>query len=125
MTEVDENSQQIDEHTLATAEAAVPQELSASEQSADTGSEKIDIELLMDVQVNLSVELGRVRMSIKDLMTLDHGAVVGLDRSVNEPLDLMVNGTLIAHGEVVESQGRFGLRLLDLVSPGERLRKLK
>ncbi|MEM0954985.1 MAG: flagellar motor switch protein FliN [Pseudomonadota bacterium] len=125
MTDADQPTEVSEEQALETAEASVPQELDETQPSSDPGGEKIDIDLLMDVQVNLSVELGRIRMPIKDLMTLNHGSVVGLDRSVNEPLDLMVNGTLIAHGEVVESQGKFGLRLLDLVSPGERLKKLK
>jgi flagellar motor switch protein FliN/FliY len=90
-----------------------------------SGAGKIDLELLMDVQVTLSVEIGRTRLPIKDLLALAQGSIVSLDRGVNEPLDLMVNGTLIARGEVVESNGQFGLRLIDVVSPGERLRKLK
>jgi flagellar motor switch protein FliN/FliY len=58
-------------------------------------------------------------------LALNQGSIVSLDRGVQEPLDLMVNGTLIARGEVVESDGQFGLRLIDVVSPGERLKKLK
>lgn len=85
----------------------------------------INLDLLMDIQVTLSVEIGRTRMSIKDLLALTQGSVVELGRDVNEPLDLMVNGTLIARGEVVEADGKFGLRLIDVVSPAERLKKLK
>ena len=84
-----------------------------------------DLDLLMDVQVNLSVEIGRTKLPIKDLLALNQGSIVSLDRGVNESMDLMVNGTLIARGEVVESGGQFGLRLLDVVSPSERLKKLK
>lgn len=89
-----------------------------------TGGE-INFDLLLDVPVTLSVEIGRTRMSIKDLLALNQGALVELDREVNAPLDLMVNGTLIARGEVVELEGRFGLRLIDVVSPSERLKKVR
>ena len=64
-------------------------------------------------------------MPIKDLIALNQGSVVELDREMDEPLDLMVNGTLIARGEVVVVDGQFGLRLVDIVSPSERLKKLK
>ena len=105
-----------------------PAELSSAPGAAhDTagGGGRIDLDLLMDVQVNLSVEIGRTRMAIRDLLALNEGSIVSLERGVAEPMDLMVNGTLIARGEVVESGGQFGLRLLDVVSPPERLRKLK
>jgi flagellar motor switch protein FliN/FliY len=100
---------------------------SLQELKSDAGAARaeVNLDLLMDIQVTLSVEIGRTRMPIKDLLALTQGSVVELDREVNDPLDLMVNGTLIARGEVVESEGRFGLRLIDVVSPGERLKKLK
>lgn len=98
-------------------------EAPASAPSGGGGS--IDLELLMDVQVTMSVEIGRTRLTIKELLALNQGSIVSLDRGINEPLDLMVNGTLIARGEVVEADGQFGLKLLDVVSPGERLKKLK
>ena len=85
----------------------------------------VSLDLLLDVNVTLSVEIGRTRMPIKDLLSLAQGSVVELQRDINDPLDLMVNGTLIARGEVVESNGNFGLRLIDVVSPSERLKKLK
>ena len=90
-----------------------------------TSSGEINLDALMDVQVNLSVEIGRSKLAIKDLIQLSPGSVVELDRMVEEPLDLMVNGTLIARGEVVVVDGQFGLRLIDVVSPAERLKKLK
>jgi len=106
--------------------AAAPEELRDTGAAAPAGSGgRIDLDLLMDVQVTLSVEIGRARLPIKDLLALNEGSIVSLDRGVGEPLDLMVNGTLIARGEVVESDGQFGLRLLDVVSPAERLKKLK
>jgi flagellar motor switch protein FliN/FliY len=116
-----------EEEGTAAAAATPPEELSGSPTGAAAGSAggKIDLDLLMDVQVTLSVEIGRTRLPIKNLLTLSQGSIVSLERGVNEPLDLMVNGTLIARGEVVESGGQFGLRLIDVVSPSERLKKLK
>ena len=108
-------------------EASVPlKELEADNtQSVPDGGGEINLDALLDVQVTLSVEIGRSRLPIKDLITLNQGSVVELDREIDEPLDLMVNGTLIARGEVVVVDGQFGLRLIDIVSPSERLKKLK
>ena len=120
----DEQEQQVEEATPVAADP--PQELQGDAPAASVGAGgKIDLDLLMDVQVTLSVEIGRARLPIKELLALNQGSIVTLDRGVAEPLDLMVNGTLIARGEVVESDGQFGLRLIDVVSPGERLKKLK
>lgn len=99
-------------------------ETAGSAKTVTSGGE-INLDALMDVQVNLSVEIGRSKLAIKDLIQLSPGSVVELDRMVEEPLDLMVNGTLIARGEVVVVDGQFGLRLIDVVSPAERLKKLK
>lgn len=88
-------------------------------------SAEIDLNALIDVQVTLSVEIGRSRMPIRQLISLNQGSVVELDRAVSEPLDLLVNGTLIARGEVVVVDGQFGLRLIDVVSQSERLKKLR
>ena len=93
--------------------------------AAVSAAAEIDLNALIDVQVTLSVEIGRSRMPIKQLISLNQGSVVELDRAVNEPLDLLVNGTLIARGEVVVVDGQFGLRLIDVVSQSERLKKLK
>jgi flagellar motor switch protein FliN/FliY len=103
--------EELQEDTPASAHAAVASE--------------INLDALMDVQVNLSVEIGRSKMPIKQLVRLNQGSVVELDRLVNEPLDLLVNGTLIARGEVVVVDSQFGLRLIDIVSQSERLKKLK
>ncbi|MCR9104318.1 MAG: flagellar motor switch protein FliN [Gammaproteobacteria bacterium] len=92
--------------------------------TADSGSE-INLDSLLDVPVTLSVEIGRSKLAIRDLVSLNQGSVIELDREVNEPLDLLVNGTLMARGEVVVVDGQFGLRLIDIVSPRERLKKLK
>jgi len=90
-----------------------------------SGGGEIDLSMLLDVPVTLSVEIGRTRVPISKLLSLSQGSVVELDRDISAPLDLIVNGMLIARGEVVESQGKFGLRLVDVVSPSERLKKLR
>lgn len=107
------------------AAVPAPEELRGETPEAAASGGRIDLDLLMDVQVQLCVEIGRTKMPIRDLLALHQGAIVNLRRDVAEPMDLMVNGTLIARGEVVESGGQFGLRLLDVVSPSERLKKLK
>ena len=86
---------------------------------------EISLDMLLDVNVTLSVELGRTKMTIKDLMALNKGSIINMAKEVTEPMDLMVNGTLIARGDVAESEGQFGLRLLDIVSTDERLKPLK
>lgn len=115
--------------TKTTIEHAEPlQELKPDTPAASVTSGaggEINLDALMDVPVTLSVEIGRSKLPIKQLISLNQGSVVELDRGVNEPLDLMVNGTLIARGEVVVVDGQFGLRLIDIVSPSERLQKLK
>lgn len=105
--------------------AEPPEELQGTAALPNASGGKIDLDSLMDVQVSLSVEIGRTRMPIKELVALNQGSIISLDRGVSEPMDLMVNGTLIARGEVVESSGKFGLRLIEVVSPSERLKKLK
>jgi flagellar motor switch protein FliN len=73
----------------------------------------------------ITVELGRTRIPIRNLLQLNQGSVVELDRAAGEPLDVFVNGTLVAHGEVVVVNEKFGIRITDVVSPAERIRKLK
>lgn len=112
----------------AVVEQAAPLQELQAESPVSNGSSKggeINLDALMDVPVTLSVEIGRSKLPIKQLISLNQGSVVELERGVNEPLDLMVNGTLIARGEVVVVDGQFGLRLIDIVSPSERLQKLK
>lgn len=100
-----------------------PPELKAGAAKGSRGGD-IDIDMLMDVPVSLTVEVGRKKMTIKELLGLTQGSVVSFDRSVTEPMDIMVNGTLVARGEVVSADGQFGLRLVDVVSPQERLKQL-
>jgi flagellar motor switch protein FliN/FliY len=77
------------------------------------------------VPVTLAMEVGRTRISIRNLMALNQGSVVELDRAAGDPLDVFVNGTLVAHGEVVVVNDKFGIRLTDVISPAERVRKLR
>lgn len=88
-------------------------------------SEDANLEVILDVPVTISMEIGRTHLSIRNLLQLNQGSVVELDRLAGEPLDVLVNGTLIAHGEVVVVNDKFGIRLTDVVSPAERVKKLK
>src|SRR3954465_207931 len=85
----------------------------------------VNLEVILDVPVTLSMEVGRTRIPIRNLLQLNQGSVVELDRAAGEPLDVFVNGTLVAHGEVVVVNEKFGIRLTDVISPPERIRKLK
>ena len=90
----------------------------------DPNSE-LDLDVILDVPVTLSLEVGRARLPIRNLLQLNQGSVVELERDAGEPFDVYVNGTLIAHGEVVVVNDRFGVRLTDVVSPRERIRRLR
>ncbi len=83
------------------------------------------LEVILDVPVTLTLEVGRTRLPIRSLLQLAQGSVVELERAAGDPLDVFVNGTLIAHGEVVVVNDKFGIRLTDVISPAERIRKLK
>jgi len=85
----------------------------------------VNLDVILDVPVTLSMEVGRTRIPIRNLLQLNQGSVVELDRAAGEPLDVFVNGTLVAHGEVVVVNEKFGIRLTDVISPAERIRKLK
>lgn len=84
-----------------------------------------NLDVILEIPVSLSMEIGRTSISIRNLLQLNQGSVVELDRLAGEPMDVMVNGTLIAHGEVVVVNEKFGIRLTDVISPTERVRKLK
>ena len=83
-----------------------------------------DIDMIMDIPVTLTVELGRTKVPIKHILQLAQGSVVELDGLAGEPMDVLVNGCLIAQGEVVVVNDKFGIRLTDIITPSERLRKL-
>ena len=83
-----------------------------------------EFDMILDIPVHLTVELGRTKISIRNLLQLAHGSVVELEALAGEPMDVLVNGTLIAQGEVVVVNDKFGIRLTDIITPAERVRKL-
>jgi flagellar motor switch protein FliN/FliY len=89
------------------------------------GGAEANLDTVLDIPVTISMEIGRTKISIRNLLQLNQGSVVELDRLAGEPLDVMVNGTLIAHGEVVVVNDKYGIRLTDVVSAAERVKKLK
>ena len=95
------------------------------EDSPDSQKESANLEMILDIPVTISLEIGRSKIPIRNLMQLNQGSVVELDRLAGEPLDVLVNGTLIAHGEVVMVNEKFGIRLTDVISPAERVQNLK
>jgi flagellar motor switch protein FliN/FliY len=115
------SSKQGDAETpAADASASVFQEF-ASPQKVQVHN---DIDMIMDIPVQLTVQLGRTKIAIKNLLQLAQGSVVELDGLAGEPMDVLVNGYLIAQGEVVVVNEKFGIRLTDIITPSERIRKL-
>ncbi|MCC2615153.1 flagellar motor switch protein FliN [Aestuariibacter halophilus] len=90
-----------------------------------TAEEKRKLDTILDIPVTISMEVGRSQISIRNLLQLNQGSVVELDRVAGEPLDVLINGTLIAHGEVVVVNDKFGIRLTDVISQIERIKKLR
>jgi len=88
-------------------------------------NEDTNLEVILDIPVHVSMEIGRTRMPIRNLLQLNQGSVIELDRLAGEPMDVLVNGTLIAHGEVVVVNEKFGVRLTDIISPSERVKRLQ
>ena len=93
--------------------------------TSPSGEAHNDIDMILDIPVQLTVELGRTKIAIRNLLQLAHGSVVELDGLAGEPMDVLVNGTLIAQGEVVVVNDKFGIRLTDIITPAERIRKLR
>lgn len=89
------------------------------------GQPKPDLDVILDIPVSISMEVGRTSITIRNLLQLNQGSVIELDRLAGEPLDVLVNGTLIAHGEVVVVNEKFGIRMTDVISPAERIKKLR
>lgn len=112
--------------TKATEQAAPRAEFNdLQDGGADAAARDVNLEVILDVPVTLSMEVGRTRIPIRNLLQLNQGSVVELDRAAGEPLDVFVNGTLVAHGEVVVVNDKFGIRLTDVISPAERIKKLR
>jgi len=95
------------------------------EEGGGPANEDVNLDVILDIPVTISMEIGRTQISIRNLLQLNQGSVVELDRLAGEPMDVLVNGTLVAHGEVVVVNEKFGIRLTDVVSPAERLKKLR
>jgi len=126
----------LDEQAEVEAAAAATPEAPASDVQAaplqtleDDGAppadEDVNLDVILDIPVTIAMEIGRTTISIRNLLQLNQGSVVELDRLAGEPMDVLVNGTLIAHGEVVVVNDKFGIRLTDVISASERLKKLR
>ena len=134
----------VDQDSMADEWAAAMEEQAAEEESdkknnrvdleefeSATNSKNSDVEgrpdldVILDIPVNISMEVGRTPITIRNLLQLNQGSVIELDRLAGEPLDVLVNGTLIAHGEVVVVNEKFGIRMTDVISPAERIKKLR
>lgn len=136
-----ETEQLVDQEAMADDWAAAMQEQSDSEPASDQEFEKVEarslqqnastqqgdvnLDVILDIPVTIAMEIGRTRISIRNLLQLNQGSVIELDRLAGEPMDVMVNGTLVAHGEVVVVNEKFGIRLTDVISPAERIKNLK
>lgn len=108
-------------------EAAAFQEfasLGETKKPSTTSTDEINLDVILDVPVTMSMEIGRTQINIRNLLQLNQGSVVELDRFAGEPLDVLVNGTLIAHAEVVVVNDKFGIRLTDVISLSERVKRL-
>lgn len=125
-----EQDQMADDWAAALAEQSSPddaQPVEMDELRPDVVPHNSDarLDVILDIPVTLSMEVGRTHIPIRNLLQLNQGSVVELDRLAGEPLDVLVNGTLIAHGEVVVVNEKFGIRLTDVMSPHERIQKLR
>ena len=113
------------EGTEESAEAQYsPEELENSGKQAEGSKADVNLDLVLDIPVDVSLRVGTTDISIRDLVSLVEGSVVALDTDAGEPMDVLVNGTLIAHGEIVVVDNNFGVRLTDVVSPTERIENL-
>ena len=138
MSDGEDNDASMDEWAEAMEEAGTPMESSTPSdalgaenvaldnlQSSSGSGEDLNLDVILDIPVTISMEIGSTKINIRNLLQLNQGSVVELDRMAGEPLDVVVNGTLIAHGEVVVVNEKFGIRLTDIISPAERVKKLK
>ncbi|WP_439134311.1 flagellar motor switch protein FliN [Pseudomaricurvus sp.] len=89
------------------------------------GGQNPDLDVILDIPVTIAMEVGSTSITIRNLLQLNQGSVIELDRLAGEPLDVLVNGTLIAHGEVVVVNEKFGIRMTDVISPAERIKRLR
>ena len=136
-----ETEEAIDQDAMADDWAAAMAEQSGGEMTEERDVEKVEaqtlndnmadaqgdvnLDVILDIPVTIAMEIGRTRISIRNLLQLNQGSVIELDRLAGEPMDVLVNGTLVAHGEVVVVNEKFGIRLTDVISPAERIKNLK
>ncbi len=120
-------AEQADSADAATDDEAMPSaEFDSLEDTAEgPAGVEANMDVILDIPVTISMEIGRTHISIRNLLQLNQGSVVELDRLAGEPMDVLVNGTLVAHGEVVVVNEKFGIRLTDVISPAERVKKLR
>jgi flagellar motor switch protein FliN/FliY len=127
-TKTDPNEALADEWAAALDESGDSDKLaetaSFDELTDESGNDAVNMDAILDVPVTISMEIGRTKINIRNLLQLNQGSVVELDRLAGEPMDVLVNGTLIAQGEVVVVNEKFGLRLTDIISPSERVKRL-
>ena len=105
--------------------SASPMAFDALTDDGQTHGADMNLDVILDVPVALTLEVGRARIPIRNLLQLNQGSVVELERAAGDPLDVFINGTLIAQGEVVVVNDRFGVRLTEVVSPAERIKRLR
>jgi len=132
--------EEVDQQAMADEWAAAMEEQASVEGEGEVAVESVDaqplesgdaphgdvkLDVVLDIPVTISMEIGRTKISIRNLLQLNQGSVVELDRMAGEPMDVLVNGTLVAHGEVVVVNEKFGIRLTDVISPAERIKNLK
>ncbi|OIQ47996.1 MAG: flagellar motor switch protein FliN [Gammaproteobacteria bacterium MedPE] len=129
MSDMDDWADAMAEQADAEAEEAQKAELDQLDESAIGGDGEISgdakLDAILDIPVTISMEVGRSNITIRNLLQLNQGSVIELDRVAGESLDVLVNGTLIAHGEVVVVNDKFGIRLTDVISQTERIKKLR
>ena len=123
-TPTEDNNEQAPAAGGAAENEFSPDELQQTSPGATTKKADVDLNLVLDVPVNVALRVGSTDISIRDLVKLIEGSVIALDQEASKPMDVLVNGTLIAHGEIVVVDEKFGVRLTDVVSPVERIETL-
>ncbi len=124
MTETGNENQAVEQDANAGTPKYSPEELAAGSGNDDVAKADINLDLVLDIPVDISLRVGSTDISIRDLVSLVEGSVIALDREADQSMEVLVNGTLIAHGEIVVVDNRFGVRLTDVISPAERIEKL-
>ena len=129
---MENNEELIDANWTKTMDAQLDTELESmafdeielNDSQSNASIDQVQLNMILDVPVNISMEIGKTKINIRKLLELDQGSVIELDRFAGESMDVLVNGTLIAHGEVVMVNEKYGIRLTDVISPSERVKQL-